>query len=165
MLTTIYKATCKATGLSYIGQTSRTLSVRRGQHEREAKRGRKCPKFHSALRKYGENAFVWRVVARVPPEWGNAAEEVAIVQHGTLAPNGYNLREGGNVRGFSDETRAKLSAAGKNRSQEHRANLAAAATGKTQTAKARAKVSAARKGKPWTAARRAAQNNKNGKHH
>ena len=57
----IYKATNKHNGKCYIGQTVFTLSERRSQHLREAQSG-KGFRFHAAIRKYGEDAFLWEVI-------------------------------------------------------------------------------------------------------
>ena len=138
-LTLIYKATCTATNKGYIGLTTKTLSVRRSQHISAAMRGNNtgCRHFNRAIRKYGRNAFVWAVLARVAPERADRAERELIASHGTMSPHGYNIREGGNSGSHSAETRAKMS-----KTQ----------TGKTHTAKTRAKLRAANLGRKHTAA-------------
>ena len=102
----IYKAT--RGGKSYIGQTRNGVARRWRSHIREALAGGKaneCRLLNSAIRKYGADAFAVSVVARVPLEWADAAEREAIIQHGTMAPGGYNLKEGGRVHSPSEETR------------------------------------------------------------
>ena len=145
---TIYKATCTATGKAYIGQTIQPFAKRRYAHEFRALRPRteregKTP-FSRALRKHGPAAFRWDILTRVPAEWGNAAEAELIRRHKTIAPHGYNLREGGNVAPLPAEQRARLSAimsALPPKSAETRARLSVAATGKSPSLKTRAKIS------------------------
>ena len=50
-------------GRHYVGITKRGLKVRRSQHERDAKNKRFDGPFHKALREYGKDVFIWKVVA------------------------------------------------------------------------------------------------------
>lgn len=55
----IYKATCKTTGLCYIGQTTKPLKQRAKEHWYSRKDG---TKFHNALLEYGRNDFTWETI-------------------------------------------------------------------------------------------------------
>ena len=59
----IYEARCKVNGKPYVGQTTKMMNRRRKEHERDAEYGSECV-FHRALRKYGFDAFEWKVIAR-----------------------------------------------------------------------------------------------------
>lgn len=154
----------------YIGQSHRTLEERFREHKRaNSLIGR-------AIRKYGEENFVKVILEECEnQEQLDACEISWIARLNCIAPNGYNLTEGGaNGRNFkvSDETRAKISAIhkGKKRSketcrkialaltgnknflghklsEEHRQKLLAARKGKPLSDETRAKMSAAKKGK------------------
>lgn len=86
----IYKWTHKASGKSYIGQSIQDPQRRIYEH---TARGYYL---HSAIRKYGVEAFTHDIIA-----WANDLDELnqlevdLIAKYDTLAPNGYNLRHGG----------------------------------------------------------------------
>lgn len=108
----IYLATNIVNGKQYVGQTVRTLDRRRNQHYSDAKRQTCNIIFHNAIRKYGENAFIWEVVK----EYNDVtildeAEKRCIALLNTLSPNGYNLMTGGSNGTHSEETKRKMSEA------------------------------------------------------
>ena len=89
----IYKATNKHNGKCYIGQTVFTLSERRSQHLREARSG-KGFRFHAAIRKYGEDAFIWEVIDEAnDPIVLSQLEGYWIEFYGSYE-NGYNSTRG-----------------------------------------------------------------------
>ena len=95
----------------YIGQTVQSLARRKQQHEKEARRGSDNP-FHAAIRKYGAENIKWKIIARADNIAAlNAAEIACIAEHNTIAPNGYNMRAGGENSVMSAETRAKMAVA------------------------------------------------------
>jgi group I intron endonuclease len=57
----IYKVTNKINGKIYIGLTTRTLKDRKKDHIRKAKY-EKGFYFHNAIRKYGEENFIWKQI-------------------------------------------------------------------------------------------------------
>jgi group I intron endonuclease len=58
----IYEAYNKNNGKVYVGLTTQTLEKRKSSHLRSAKSG-STSYFHKAIRKHGEDAFDWCVVA------------------------------------------------------------------------------------------------------
>ena len=156
-------------GKLYIGQTTKSLTRRRQDHEYSARHGSLYP-FHCAIRKYGANSFVWNIIARADSIAAlNAQEAACIAEYNTIAPNGYNMRTGGDSSIPTAESRAKMSAAQKahwaGMSDERRAELAAANSAARKAryaalsdeAKAAwaARVSAARRGKTHSSEQRA----------
>jgi group I intron endonuclease len=111
----IYKHTSPS-GQAYIGQTN-NLHRRNICHINT----NGCRAFANAIKKYGWDNFTHEILAEgLSIEEANNLEEEFIKSYGTLSPNGYNLRTGGGNSSFSDETRAKLSEAGKRRTMpEH----------------------------------------------
>lgn len=93
---TIYKATNKINGKSYIGQT---IDFEHRKHTHIHRRDGHCDPnsiFHMALDKYGEENFEWEELMKVPSkEFANAMEKTMIWKYGTYKPNGYNLTKGG----------------------------------------------------------------------
>jgi group I intron endonuclease len=135
----VYLLYCRVSRKGYVGQTTQTLKRRWQKHCADAQTGSEYL-IHRAIRKYGEDAFELSVLA----EADNlpALDQIEIEQiekQGTLAPNGYNIKEGGHHPDFSDETRKKISNAikgeknhnyGKKFSDETRAKISATRTGK-----------------------------------
>ena len=141
-------------GKKYIGQTIRTLSERRRQHEAE---GGNCPALEAAIRKHGD-AMRWEVIACASDKDDLDFAECALIrQHNTLRPHGYNLTDGGGSGKPCVEARAKMSAAARGRkfSPQHRAKMSEARRGKKFSAATRAKIGAAHRGKFISATTRA----------
>lgn len=128
----IYKATNKINGKVYIGQTIRTLEQRKWQHLDAAKNGCKTH-FYNAIRKYGEENFVFEIIDEASSiQELNELERYYIDKFDTIK-NGYNMVDGGdnNVMFLDDvkqkhlesmrseETRKKISATLKNYRKEH----------------------------------------------
>ena len=121
-------------GKCYVGQTRKLPKYRWAEHISAAKKGRnKNLPFARALLKYGDSVK-WEVIAEVPAMWANEEEKRLIAENNALVPNGYNLREGGNVAPVSAATRAKISAGmmgeknpmfGKHYTAEERAEMGA----------------------------------------
>lgn len=92
----IYKVRNTANGKCYVGCTGNSVSKRWQQHLTLARQG-KGSYLHAAIRKYGEQAFVYEVLATVRGNldelWN--AECAAIAEHKSLVPFGYNLTPGG----------------------------------------------------------------------
>lgn len=60
----VYQATNTVNGKFYIGVTRNTIDRRRKEHARDAWVRPFCRKFHAAIRKYGMDAFSWKIVAQ-----------------------------------------------------------------------------------------------------
>lgn len=126
----IYLITNKVNGKQYVGQTTRSLKIRWNNHcyirPDSSAIGR-------AIRKYGKEAFTIEVIIETDSlEQLNLYEQEYIQKFNTLAPNGYNLKQGGNGHGVSEETRRKLSEAGRGRfhTQEAKEKISIALKGK-----------------------------------
>ena len=78
-------------GKSYIGQTIRSIEERFKAHQKESSR---CMAIYNAIKKYGWENFE-KDYYECPYEDLNFDEELLIREMGTLAPKGYNLKEGG----------------------------------------------------------------------
>lgn len=128
----IYKVTNKVNGKVYIGQTIRTLEQRKWQHLDAAKNGCKTH-FYNAIRKYGEDSFVFEILDEASSvQELNELERYYIAKFDSIK-NGYNMVDGGNNNVMflddvkqkhlesmrSNETRAKISKTLKKYRKEH----------------------------------------------
>jgi len=109
----IYKWTHKETGKSYIGQSIQDPNQRRLEHIAHSRHSDRTYHFHNAIRKYGVEAFDWEVI-----DYANTIEqlnylEVFYMNKYDSINNGYNLREGGNNKLHSEESKKRISDAQK----------------------------------------------------
>jgi len=95
----LYKITNTVNGMSYIGQTLKTPQERWRGHISPSS---KCTFLKNAIAKYGKDCFVLEVLYRVEMDSKktlidhmNKIELTSVMAHGTLAPNGYNIKKGG----------------------------------------------------------------------
>lgn len=156
-----YVATCIVTNKRYVGVTSRSVSKRWVEHVHGSRRHAQRSAFLDAIAKYGPNNFTIETVC-CARSWADicAVELLLIAQHGTLAPNGYNLTLGGDGRfGYRPSPESVEQSAAKHRGKPCHPNTRAAAvrthTGRVNSAEHRARISAARTGKPRTEATKA----------
>jgi len=166
----VYVATNIINGKRYIGVTSRGLSYRKCSHYAKARskfvNGGQCPKFHAAIRKYGEDAFSWEILETHANVEDMMAAEIRLIAE--LKPE-YNLTLGGEgAKGtkHTEETKRLLSEQKKGKSvsperrqkmketaqrinttPEYREKMSAAKKGERKSSEWRAKISAAHKGK------------------
>lgn len=93
----IYKGINTITGMAYIGVTIKEVHARVKQHWDHANRNNSRKYFlHSAMLKYGRDAFVFEQIAEAYSEReAIVLERAMIATHNTMAPNGYNLSTGG----------------------------------------------------------------------
>ena len=90
----------------YIGQTTRPIEQRFDDHQ---KKNSGCKAISGAIEKYGWDNFIVDYY-ECPDDELNKHERWLVELMGTLAPGGYNLREGGGSRGrLSEETKKKMS--------------------------------------------------------
>ncbi|AGE57044.1 GIY-YIG catalytic domain-containing endonuclease [Acanthocystis turfacea Chlorella virus NE-JV-3] len=153
---------------TYIGQTIRPIEERFKAHQKPSSG---CVAIYNAIQYYG-----WENMKKewyeVPDEDLNDFEEMLVALLGTLAPGGYNLREGGGNGKLSEIVRVKMSEAkigeknnrygithtnntkqkmseakiGKTFTNEHRQNLSKAHIGKTLSDDTKKKLCDLRKG-------------------
>lgn len=138
-MTQLYMLTAPS-GKRYIGVTKKPLSYRVNEHSHaKTVMGR-------AVRKYGGN-IVARILAVGDEDYIYDLEHKAIEAFGTMAPHGYNLREGGQGGRHTEESKRKIGDAnrGRTRSSETCARIGAASRGRVPSKEARAKMSAAQK--------------------
>lgn len=121
----VYLATNTITGKRYIGATKQGLQTRRRKHLWDARNRAYCRVFHAAIRKYGDDAFRWEVLAECPDVGTMIAEEILMIAE--MKPE-YNIAAGG--RGIIGVPRTKqwlermsvsLKKAALNRTEAHRA--------------------------------------------
>ena len=141
----IYKLTCKVNGKSYIGQTRMTLKERLRHHQRI------LTGIGGALRKYGIKSFEIEILHECHDSCLNAWEQIEILRYQTLAPNGYNLKTGGDGGKILKETREKLRRiqTGKKHSKETRLKISQGNKGKKVSMETRQKMSKAREGRKF----------------
>ena len=101
----IYRWTHKASGMSYIGQTT---DIKRRIKDHGKYYGH-CRYLHNAIKAHGIEAFEIDIICEVPDELLNTLEICYIKVLNTLSPTGYNLREGGNEGKPSNEVRTAIS--------------------------------------------------------
>lgn len=139
--TQLYMLTAPS-GKRYIGVTKKPVSYRVNEHSHaKTVMGR-------AVRKYGTQ--IEAVVLAVGNEgYIYDLEHRAIEAFGTMAPHGYNLREGGQGGRHTEESKRKIGNAirGKTRSPETRARIGAASKGRKFSKEVRQKMSQDRKGR------------------
>jgi group I intron endonuclease len=106
----IYKVTNLVNNKVYIGQTSRGFEVRKKEHLRHIN---DSIYFHSALKKYGVDNFIWEVIDdALTQDELNCKEIKWIEYYNSFGKNGYNLTKGGDTSSgykHSDETKKKIS--------------------------------------------------------
>ena len=95
-------------GKMYVGQTTQPLKRRMAQHRHY---NSTCPVLGKAIAKYGWDAMKVNVLAETYAGFLNEVEMMAIRKLNTIAPNGYNVDNGGGPKkgGMHDETKAKIS--------------------------------------------------------
>jgi group I intron endonuclease len=106
----IYLLTNLVTGRYYIGQT-RDFAKRKRQHLRA--RGDHAYPINRAIRKYGAQNFEFYVLGEAPvgEELDDLERLWICLSNATDKTVGYNLRLGGSVASFNEETRERMRAA------------------------------------------------------
>jgi group I intron endonuclease len=111
---TVYELTSPS-GKKYVGQTKLAIEERLKQHLKS----KNCSAVSAAIRKYGRKSFQVKELARcVSRDQANALEQYFIAVLGTLRPHGYNITAGGSQQSFTEETRRRMSDAGKKRASD-----------------------------------------------
>ncbi len=139
----IYTITNLITGKIYIGQTAIGMIKRFNQHIASSMSNRGTSVLHNAIRKYGlENFKIEEIGGANSQSELNYQEWFLIHKFNCLAPNGYNLREGGGGGKMSEEAKRKMSKAKVGHIPWNK--------GKKSSEKAKARISAAKKGKKFS---------------
>jgi group I intron endonuclease len=136
----IYKITNKTDGKMYVGQTIQMLEERWKQHRRM--KGN-CLYLRRAFEKYGIDNFVFEMICDCSNEELDKFEKQYMIEFNSMVPNGYNLREGGNGGRHHEETKRKISASLKGRTDFERCDW----TGKHHSEETKKKISDALKGR------------------
>jgi group I intron endonuclease len=130
---------------SYIGQTTRPIEKRLEEHETGRSNG--CRAIYNAIQYHGWDKFE-KDYYECPDEDLDKHEELMIEVLGTLAPGGYNLKEGGDNRKMSGETKQKMSEShlGKKLSEETKQKISEAKIGHDVSGETKQKMSEAKRG-------------------
>lgn len=92
----IYLVQNKLNSKCYIGQTTKTLEIRKKQHLSKSKTNSTCM-FHNAIKKYGSENFRWEILCECKDsEELNKLERFCITFWDTYR-NGYNTSLGGDI--------------------------------------------------------------------
>jgi len=104
----VYKCSNVTNGKTYIGQTVVSLSSRKSQHEYYANKNANKDKFHAAIRKYGENCFVWEIIDYAKDRHDLDVKEIYWIEYYNSVQDGYNLESGGGAGIPCNESREKM---------------------------------------------------------
>lgn len=115
----IYSATNVVNGKMYIGRTVHSIEERKRGHEYSVRYGSQTL-FHRAIRKYGWDTFIWKIIKDNVETEHLPQEETRLIRIFESATDGYNMVEegaGGGVPGrvFSASHRRSLSRTAKSR--------------------------------------------------
>jgi group I intron endonuclease len=158
----IYRVTNIINGKVYIGQTVKTLEMRKSLHLSNLKKGSDLY-FHRAIKKYGEENFKWEILCELDSkEKLDEMEKFLISIYKKEKCGCYNMTDGGDgATGYkhTEENKKKISESNKGRinpykgrkrkplSDETKKKLSEAHKGKIISEETRKKISTANKGK------------------
>ncbi len=117
----IYKISNLINDKIYIGQTIETLSKRWRRHTWKSTIKRNAMAITNAIIKYGvENFMIEEIDSAENIEELNMKEEYYIKYYDCISPKGYNIKNGGDNKKLSEETKLKISISnkGKKRTKE-----------------------------------------------
>ena len=142
----IYRILNKTNNKSYIGQTVYDNPSRRWNvHKNNYRKDKHQEYLYRSIRKHGIENFEFSVICKCSNGELSEMESKYIAEFKTFGKLGYNMTSGGegtSNREVSEETRKKLSIAGKGRftSEETRKKLAIASTGRIYSQETREKL-------------------------
>lgn len=93
----IYCSTNIINNKKYIGQTIRDFNYRKSLHIKSAFQHNSNLKFHQALRKHGENSFIWEILEDNVLIENLNEREIYWVNHYNTLDKGYNMTAGGDT--------------------------------------------------------------------
>lgn len=129
----IYLITCLVNGKCYVGQTTQHTMARWASHK--AMVGKDKWPIHCAMKVHGIENFSLAVLDRADNQSDLDAKEAYWIRVlGTIAPNGYNLKDGGMGGKHTQETKDKLSkmATGRTHTQETKDKISLTSKGRKQ---------------------------------
>ncbi len=132
---------------SYIGQT---VNVSKRWHDHRRQAANPHYPIHLAIRKYGNDNFIFEVIACcLTQEDADLTEIELIAQYGTFGLKGYNCNVGGKKATQSAESREKnrLAHLGKKHTDEAKAKIAEASRNREWSEESKTKLSESKKGK------------------
>jgi len=153
----IYMIQNKANKKFYIGQTTKSFEERWDEHQNDLNADRHHnPHLQNAWKKYGEAAFEFHPLWKLPPDPKllNTYEKIMIGDFYNDRSRCYNLKEGGGNGRHSEETKRKISETlsgeknpnwGKKYSEETKQKMSEAATGKPKSEEHKQAISKAAK--------------------
>lgn len=104
----IYKFTHVDTSRVYIGQTIQEPNRRRLEHLSDSRHTKRSHRFHNALRKYGEDSFVFEVIATASTLGELNLLEVKYINEYDSIKKGFNIRQGGDNKTHHQESINKM---------------------------------------------------------
>jgi group I intron endonuclease len=126
----VYLVTNTINGKRYVGATKQGLQVRRRKHLWDARNKAYCRVFHAAVRKYGDEAFLWEVLVECSSVEEMIAEEIRLIEE--ISPE-YNIAAGGRgiigvvrTQQWLDRMSVALKRAAANRTDAHKMSTALA---------------------------------------
>ena len=137
----IYKIVNKIDKKTYIGQTVQDYESRWSDH---VKKRSNCRYLKSAIQKHGFDNFDFKIVCITFDSSLDDMEIEYIKKYDCLAPNGYNLRLGGNSGRHHEETKRKIGETLRNR---YKNGMIHSKFGKHPSEATRKKLSDAKKGR------------------
>lgn len=108
----IYRITNTINGKCYIGQ-SIDIHKRFIHHTSESRHQRQHMAISKAIQKYWKDAFCFEILVKCTIDELNDKERYFVEKYNSVAPNGYNMRSGGDIRGcyVSEEAKRNMSKA------------------------------------------------------
>jgi group I intron endonuclease len=110
----VYRIINKINGKTYVGQTIKPIAARLNTHFSKYSR---CAALKSAIEKYGKENFEIKIISEIKCDSHedlvsilNESEKSWIAVLKTLAPDGYNLTDGGDRASMNQETRDRITA-------------------------------------------------------
>ena len=112
IITGIYQIYCYATGKSYVGQS---IDIHKRLRTHSLGNTKDCRALHAAIKKYPREQFRYDVLEVCSEETLHDRECHWIAALDSIAPNGYNIKSGGEGGRQSEETKRRIGNANRGR--------------------------------------------------